>query len=152
MRVIGIIYFIDPHLRKNKSYYSFKIRELSNKYKVDLFLYYGRDFFVYLKLEPVWDEIENYIKKWRAEIPDFPDTNFDINYRHSFEEIKEISPILLKKLLSHDEIFNDIVLSLFPTQKTLILLYEFYKNKNPPKSIDKSLINLLARRLKLPVI
>lgn len=52
--VSGIMYFIDPSLRKNKKYYKEKLISLSENYKVDTQLFYGGDIFKYLEIPDVW--------------------------------------------------------------------------------------------------
>ena len=88
------------------------------------------------------------MEQWKKEIPDFPETNFDIDAESSFEEIKDLSPSLYRKIFQDDVIFNEIVLTIFPEKKTLRLLLDYFKKKSSEKTIYKTIANLLEERLK----
>lgn len=70
-----------------------------------------------------WSELIKHLKKWRQEIPELPNINFDSDPSTSFEEIKNIAPSVLIKLCSNPEL-KDVLTILFPTGETL----EFLKN------------------------
>ena len=89
-----------------------------------------------------------YLEQWKKAIPDFPETNFDIDAESSFEEIKDLSPSLYRKIFQDDVIFNEIVLTIFPEKKTLKLLLDYFKEKSSEKTIYKTIANLLEERLK----
>ena len=126
--LIGIIYFIDSSLSKNKKYYKERLEEMKKSYGVELYLFYGKDFFDFLKLK--WAEILQYLKKWKKELPDIPEINFDKNVKETFEEIKDLSPQIFNKIFSNKEIFNKIILTLFPEKKVLKLLLEYFNTKS----------------------
>jgi len=63
--LIGIFYFIDPELKKNKNYYISSLEKMSNDYGVKLYLFYGKELFDFLELYEVWNEILNYLEKWK---------------------------------------------------------------------------------------
>lgn len=94
-----------------------------------------------------WDEILKYLKKWKTNIPDFPVTNFDLNADSSFAEIKNLSPRIYKKILENDNVFNEIVLVLFPEKKTLYLLLDYFKSKAKKATAYKTIADLLEERL-----
>lgn len=50
--------------------------------------------------------------------------NFDLNTESSFEEIKDLNPAYFRTPLYSDEIFIEIILTLFPQKKTLSLLHK----------------------------
>ena len=52
-----------------------------------------------------------------------PEINFDTNPLETFEEIKELNPLVFRKIFINNQIFNEIVLTLFPQKETLKLLY-----------------------------
>ena len=58
-----------------------------------------------------------------------PEINFDTNPIETFEEIKDLNPLVFRKLLSNNQIFNKIVLTLFPQKETLKLLYNYFIQK-----------------------
>lgn len=146
-KILGIIYFIDPTLSKNKNYYQAELDRMKQDYGVDLYLLYGKELFSYFNQEGVWNEILNYLTKWKEEIPDLPETNFDINYQNTFQEIKDLSPAIFRKLFSNDDIFKEILTIIFPEKKTLFLLLEYFKTKANEKTIYRTLSNELEARL-----
>ena len=146
--LVGIFYFIDPDLQKNKNYYKAELEKMSRDYGIELYLFYGVELFELLNKKDVWGEILNYLEQWKKEIPDFPETNFDIDAESSFEEIKDLSPSLYRKIFQDDVIFNEIVLTIFPEKKTLKLLLDYFKEKSSEKTIYKTIANLLEERLK----
>jgi len=145
--LVGIFYFIDPDLQKNKNYYKNDLEKMSHDYGVNLRLFYGIELFNFLKKESVWREILEYLELWKKEIPDFPETNFDIDAESSFEEIKNLSPSLYRKIFQNDVIFNEIILTIFPEKKTLNLLLDYFKSKASEKIIYETIVNLLEEKL-----
>lgn len=137
----GYFYFIDPGLCKNKNYYSEELVKLSSDYKVPINVLYGEQLFEALGIKQAWGEIINYLEKWKVTIPDLPEINFDINSEETFEEIKDLSPQIFRKLIMDKDIFENITLTLFPERKTLNLLLEFFKTKE--QSIYKNLVKTL---------
>ena len=142
--LFGYFYFIDPSLEKNKNFYSEEISKMSNDYGVNLFVCYGIEFFEKLNARFVWAEIIDYLKNWRMELPEIPEINFDINPVQSFNEIKNLSPSVFRKLFQNDELFNEIVLTLFPETKTLTLLRKYFESEN--EKIYKTLARNLRER------
>jgi len=145
--LFGIFYFIDPELKKNKNYYKAELDKMSKAYGVSLYLSYGKEFFEFLGYPEIWEEILQHLKEWKREIPDLPETNFDLDARSSFEEIKDLNPALFRIIFENDEIFNQIVLTIFPEKKTLKLLLEYFKLKSEEKTIYKTLSELLEKRI-----
>lgn len=139
--LVGIFYFVDPELQKNKNFYKEELSKMTNDYQIETHLFYGSELFDYLGFSDIWIEILEYLTNWKKEIPEFPEVNFDLNALHTFEEIKELKPLVFRKLLENDEIFNDIVLTLFPQRATLRLLYDYFVQKN------KSIYQTLAKKL-----
>ncbi len=116
-------------------------------YGVKLYLFYGVELFDFLQQGKIWNEILKYLQQWKKEIPDFPETNFDIDAESSFEEIKSLSPALYRKLLQDDAIFNEIILTIFPEKKTLRLLLDYFKEKSSEKIIYKTISKVLEERI-----
>ena len=142
----GIIYFIDPELTKNKNYYLDELKKIGSDYNVKLYLYYGKELYVALGLQDIWEEIILYLEEWKKEIPDLPEINFDLNAENTFEEIKDLSPQVYRKLLSDDNIFNEILTTIFPSRTTLGLLLSYFKTKQ--STIYRTLAYRLSERLK----
>lgn len=144
--LIGIFYFIDPSLTKNKKFYAEELKKMTSDYGVETNIFYGKPLFNYLHMPDVWDEILTYLEQWRKEIPDLPEINFDLDAIHTFEEIKDIKPLIYRKLLENDDLFNEIILTLFPQKKTLELLLNYFEQKDG--TIYKTISTSLSNRLK----
>lgn len=144
--LVGIFYFIDPDLVKNKKYYTSELAQMTSDYNVETQLFYGKSLFEYLGFSDVWKEILLYLTKWKQEIPDLPEINFDLDPHHTFKEIKDLQPFVFRKLFCNDDIFREIVLTLFPTKETLNLLYNYFSNRE--ETIYKTLAKKLYTRIK----
>lgn len=143
--LVGIFYFIDPDLVKNKKFYKEKILQISKDYNVETHIFYGKELFQYLEYNDIWDEILNYLKLWKNQIPDLPEKNFDLDAIHSFNEIKNSKPMVFRKILANSELFSEIILTLFPQKETLKLLYNYFSNRQ--ETIYKNLANHLKQKL-----
>lgn len=144
-KITGIFYFIDPELTKNSKFYTNELNKIGKDYKVELHLFYGKQLFDYLNLPEIWDEILRYLELWKKELPDLPEINFDINAQHTFEEIKNLKPIVFRKLLKNDVIFREILLTLFPECKTLQLLKLDFEKRE--QEIYKTLAKVINKKL-----
>ncbi|WRA90712.1 restriction endonuclease [Helicobacter pylori] len=143
-QVQGYFYFIDESLNKNQNYYKEELQKLSDRYGVPLSLCYGKELFENLNILQVWDEVLNHLTRWRETLPDLSSLNFDENPLESFQEIKDLAPSVYRKLLDDDGIFN-LVLILFPEQKVLKKLAEYFRQQN--KTIYQQLESKLEERL-----
>lgn len=144
-KITGIFYFIDPELFKNAKFYSNELNKIGKDYKVELHLFYGKQLFDYFDLPEIWDEILKYLELWKKELPDLPEINFDKNAEETYEEIKNLKPIVYRKLLKDDVIFKEIILTLFPEGKTLQLLKLDFENRE--QEIYKTLAKVIDKKL-----
>ncbi|OQX98671.1 MAG: restriction endonuclease [Bacteroidetes bacterium 4572_128] len=143
--LIGFFYFIDPNLTKNKNYYDTELLSMQNDYGLKLINCYGKEFFEELKIPQKWDEIIEHLKKWKSELPELPEINFDKNAENTFNEIKDLSPNIYRKLFSNDEIFKQIVKTLFPQDEVLNLLINYFKTKK--RKIYRTIVKLIEKQL-----
>ena len=143
--LVGIFYFIDPDLVKNKSYYVVELAKMTADYNVETQIFYGKPLFDYLEMADVWDETLQYLAEWKKEIPDLPEINFDLEAEQTFEEIKDLKPLVYRKLLENEELFQQIVLTLFPEKKVLKLLLSYFESKD--STIYKTLSEKLKQRI-----
>jgi Holliday junction resolvase-like predicted endonuclease len=144
--LVGIMYFIDPDLSKNKNYYVEELERLKHFYGVDLHLFYGKELFVYFKHPEIWDNILQWLKQWKESLPELPEINFDIEPKESFEEIKDLELRNWRKILQNETLWEEgIVRAIFREGTTLRLLLEFFKEQNTTPY--NQLAKLLTERL-----
>jgi hypothetical protein len=124
--LVGIMYFIDPDFSKNKNYYQEQIQTLRGGYEqVELHLFYGKQLFEYLGIADFWDKMLGWLKKWKEDLPEIPEINFDANPYESFMEIKDINASIWQKIISNDKLWEEgIIKALFRTGDTLKLIRE----------------------------
>lgn len=132
-------YFIDPSLIKNKNFYIEELEKIEKDYNIYSKLFYGKEFWIEIKHEEVWDEVLKYLEEWKKEIPEMPSINFDENPQESFNEIKELPTTVYRKLFGNEDICKEILPILFPQKKTLGLLKEYFEELGSEKSIYKNL-------------
>lgn len=139
----GFFYFIDPSLIKNRSYYQPELIKLQKSWGIELSVCYGSDMFDALGYPYMWLNILENLRKWRQDIPDLPNVNFDSNPKESADEIKDLPLRIYRKLFDDERIVSQILPVLFPTGETLSLLEPYFRLQNIPvtKSISNS-INL----------
>lgn len=138
-KLIVFNYFIDDGLKKWNEYYTNELIKLENEYGIKAYLCYGKEFWEKIDQNDTWNEILNYLKKWKNEIPLFPEINFDKHADISFEKIKNIAPSLFNKIFSNDDISSEILPILFPEKKTLKLLKKYFIELGKTKNIYKNL-------------
>ena len=143
----GIFYFVDPSFHKNQNFYRDQINKLKSTIHKDLYLFYGKELFDYLGHSDTWAEILVFLKTWRNELPDFPDTNFDLNPPETLAEIKNLDPSLYMKIFSNRDLFMDTIENIFPTRESLYLLLKFFKENAITNQKYSELENLLSMRL-----
>jgi Holliday junction resolvase-like predicted endonuclease len=140
--LIGIMYFIDPDLTKNKNYYFQELERLKNFYGVELHLFYGKELFKYLKKPEIWDNIILWLKEWKESLPELPEINFDTTPESSFHEIKDLELRHWRKILENDKLWKEGVMkAIFQDGTTLEILLEFFKEQNttPFKKLAENL-------------
>jgi len=124
-KIIAIMFFVDPLLEKNKKYYERKIIELKSFYnsKIEIKVLYGKEFFEFFGFPEFWDLLKCYLLRWKEQIPDIPDLNFDNNPRKNAEKLLELSPRTIYKFLSNKDLWKEkIPFILFPTGSTFRIL------------------------------
>ena len=133
--VIPIMWFIDPSLRKNHRYYAGEMEKMAKDYGCSPQLCYGDELFAEaggIEAFPlsIYQEILDYLKIWKEELPEMPEINLDLDYKRSFEEIKAIKSSVYRKLLNNEEIINQIFPIIFPEKKVLRLLIQYFQNQD----------------------
>jgi len=128
--LIGLMYFIDPELSKNKGYYQEELKRLENFYGVRTMLFYGKELFDYFRAPEVWDNILVWLKQWKESLPELPEINFDACPEESFEEIKDIEIRCWRKILENERLWTDGVISaIFRDGKVLNMIREQFSSQ-----------------------
>jgi hypothetical protein len=141
-KLVGIMYFIDPDLSKNKNYYLPELKRLSEFYGVKTYLLYGKELFDYLGRPDLWVKILSWLKQWKDSLPEIPEIDFDKTPQESFEEIKELPIRYWRKLLENEKLWTEgIIKAIFRTGNVLKLILEFFDNQQnkPYKELAKLL-------------
>ncbi|ROL56275.1 restriction endonuclease [Bacteroidetes/Chlorobi group bacterium Naka2016] len=144
--IIGIMYFIDPKLEKNKNYYKEELKRLEDKYNITLRLCYGKELFEFLEVQDYWDSLLEWLTKWQESLPEIPEINFDTNPENSFNEIKNLEIKVWKNLLTNQELWDiGIINAIFKSGQTLKLLLKFFKSHKAPRYLELS--EILEKKL-----
>lgn len=114
--LVGIFYFIDPGLDRNRRYYQKEIDKLKNKYQnVELHLFYGEQLFEYFNKKEDWNTLLKWLKSWKQKLPEFPEVDLDKDPEDSFKQlIKHLNDMNsefiegFKQLINWDRQHNDV--------------------------------------------
>jgi len=145
-KLVGIMYFIDPDLSKNKNYYLPELKRLSEFYGVKTYLLYGKELFDYLGKPDLWEQILSWLKQWKDNLPEIPEIDFDKTPKESFEEIKELPIRHWRKLLENEKLWTEgIIKAIFRKGDTLKLILDDFKRKSdkPYRELEVLLEKLL---------
>jgi len=144
--LIGIMYFIDPDLVKNKNYYIKELNKMANTYGVDLHLLYGKELFEFFDKLDVWNDLLSWLTLWKDSLPELPEINFDNNPQDSFNEIKDLEIESWRKILENEKLWEEgIMLVIFRNGATLRLIYEFFSRK--PERAYQKLAEMIKQKL-----
>lgn len=147
-KLVGIMYFIDPDLSKNKNYYLPELKRLSKFYGVKTYLFYGKELFDYFGKTNLWKKIILWLKQWKNSLLEIPDINFDKNSNASFEEIKELPVRYWRKILENKKLWEEgIVKTIFKNGKVLRLIFNYFKQTNmkPYQELARKMDDLLSK-------
>jgi len=145
--LVGIMYFLDPDLVKNKNFYLEKLREISSFYGIKTYLFYGKELFEFFGHPEYWDQILIWLRRWKDNLPELPEINFDKNPEKSFEEIKDLDLRYWKRLFENEKLWEEgIIKSIFREGKTLRLLLKFFSSQKTTPF--KNLATLLEQKIK----
>jgi len=75
-----------------------------------------------------------------------PEVNFDKNPKETFEEIKDLKPLVFRRILNDDNIYNEIIPVIFPDGITLKLLKKYFQGRK--EYIYQQLAKKIDERLK----
>ncbi len=122
-QIVGIMWFTDDSLKKNKNYY---LESISNNTDntVNLKIFYGKDLFIeYFNNTLYWNELVEHLTRYRQEecnnILSVPDLDNSREMHKALIEMKQNEPKLIRKLLSNKEEYIQLRAEFFPTQQNL---------------------------------
>lgn len=134
--VIPIMWFIDNSLKKNRKYYTEQMGEMKDFYECNPKLYYGIEIFsesengIEVFPNEMWSEVVEYLIKWKQTLPDMPEVDLDANSEKTFEELKDLSPSIYRKLFKNKEIKEQIFPIIFTEGIVLKKLRDFFIRKD----------------------
>ena len=67
-RLVGILYFLDPNLVRQRSFFSEALAQLRREFSTELHLFYGSEFFAYLGQPSLWVDMVNSLVEWKKGI------------------------------------------------------------------------------------
>lgn len=135
----AIMFFIDPALTKNRTFYSNEISQLTYKYDAEIKLLYGKEFFDYFGYLNTWTELTQWLSVWKNTLPDVPEIDFDQAPRKSFEELKLIPSNIWKKLIETKILWEDgIIRELFSNGSTFRMLFNYFSQLDQTSYYDVS--------------
>ncbi len=144
--LVGIMYFIDPDLSKNRNYYVERMKELRELYGMEFHLVYGSEFFEMLGMNESWGQIIQWLTQWKDELPDFPEINLDADPEENVKEISSIRPSVWGKLFENDKLWEDgIIQTISSDGVTLRLMLKYFRNQK--KTVYSNLADQLEKRL-----
>lgn len=151
--IIPIMWFIDDSLTKNKKYYLEEMERMQMDYQCKSYLFYGKEMFnnsteASFRIE-MWNEILDYLEQWKQSLPDMPEVNFDLQAEKVFEEIKGVSPVVYRKLFENKEIIEKIFPILFPENKVLKKLEDYFYSEY--KTNNQTIYKTLSDKLQVIV-
>ena len=118
------IWFIDQTLTKNKKYYLEAIKKNQNN-GAKLNLFYGDEFTKYLEKEAIWDEMTEYLFKWKMSKDNKIELNFEKEWLETKKELLEnVSNNSWKKIINNEGVVKEILPILFPMGKYKEILDE----------------------------
>ena len=142
----ALLFFADPGQKKNRTFYVKRLEQIRADSGVSTGLYYGGEFFD--KLVPgaeIWAEVESHLRRWRDEIPDVPEVNFDMDAAASAQELAPLAEgtaVNIQKIFGNEEVRRDILPILFPSGETLRLLRGHIRNSTARNLVDEYLATL----------
>ena len=83
------MWFVDQTLVKNKRYYFNQIQQYQDN-RVTLHLFYGYEFTNYLNKVSIWDEMTEYLFKWKMSEENKIELNFEKNWEETKKELFEL--------------------------------------------------------------
>ena len=119
--LVGIVYFIDPSLHKNESFYRDEIEALQDELGITVYLLYNGEFFQHLEGHTRnWDLLVSSLQAWRDIVPEHISLDYDADPGTTLAELSPITGGVWRKLIVNDALWSGgVVKTLFPNGRTL---------------------------------
>ena len=145
-KLIGIMYFIDPELKKNENFYAKELKEMEDDYGVKLHLLYGEELFDFFGHNKMWNNLLKWLKKWKESLPELPEINFDKEPKKSFNEIKDLELRFWRRITKDGRLWKEgVIKAIFREGQTLRMVVKYFNNIG--STPYKKLANLLEKRI-----
>lgn len=154
--LVGIMYFIDPSLGKNKNYYIGSMQNLFNELGIKIHLFYNGELFNYFNRPDQWEQLINGLRSWRNRLGGELELDFDKDPAASMRDLSSVSLGTWLKLIANETLWvNGVISTLFPEGRTLTLqlgLFVQALSEDNIRTSDKrrltQLIEVFEQRLK----
>ena len=128
--LIGVMYFIDPSLKKNRHYYEAELSKLSSELDVPLYLFYDGELFDFLEIPDVWQFLKLALPKWQQSVPVNIEFDYDNDLEESWRVIQTVEIGVWYKLIMNDALWEgQIVQALFSKGAVLKLLLNTFNEQ-----------------------
>ena len=154
--LVGIMYFIDPSLGKNKNYYSGGIQQLANELSITVRLFYNGELFNYFNHPDHWEQLIDGLRSWRNRLGGELELNFDRDALESVRDLTSVSLGTWSRLVTNENLWvHRVISTLFPEGRTLRIQRDLFLQTLSDANIKPSdkrrltqLIEILNQRLK----
>jgi hypothetical protein len=135
--LVGIMYFVDPSLVKNKNYYLTELSKEGRKYGVSLYLFYGKELFDYFCHPQDWDKLLDWLYQWKQQLPEFPEIDFDTNPRESFKQLKDVELKYWEKLTKEEQLWEQGIIKVLSSRGKVLNMVADYLIRQPSERAKK---------------
>lgn len=136
--IVGIMYFVDPSLKKNRNYYLAEMDRMKKSLGANVYIFYGQEFFDFFNETVKWDNLIKWLETWKKSLPELMEINFDVNPHESFEELKQIEIVTWRKIINNIEIWEQgLMKEIFKRGETINLIAKFLHEKGYIKEAKK---------------
>jgi len=142
------MWFIDPDFHKNRDYYLRELNNMRDTYGVELHLLYGRELFDEFNYGDDWENMLEWLREWKNNLPEIPEINFDMSPEETFREIKDLEKRYWRKILTNEQIWEDGLMQvIFGMGATLRLIYNHFnaQSTNAYRNLARMLMEKLDR-------
>ena len=154
-QLVGIMYFIDPSLEKNKKYYRENIQNTVEKLGIKVHLFYNGELFEYFGKLHIWNQLIADLRSWRDRLGGELDFDFDKDPASSIRDLASVSLGMWARLISNENLWSGGVIStLFPQGYTLLLQRDIFQQtiidantKDTERRKLSQIVNTLNQRL-----